>query len=427
MQIGKKRKWLLCTSGYGMIIKPMVRNNICLNSHPAGCEKAVQNQIDYVRQNLAKEKDQIIAKESAPAGSPALVLVIGCSTGYGLSSRIAAAFGYCAVTVGVSFEKAGSSAKPGTPGWYNNRCFDAEAKKANLVSKTLNGDAFSNEMKAEAVKAIRETAAIAGIPAKTDLIVYSLASPVRTDPLTGITHRSVIKPIGEAFSGNTLDIMSGAITAASVEPATEDEIANTIKVMGGEDWELWLEALNREGILAPTARTVAYSYIGPEFSWPIYKNGTLGHAKKDLESAAAEITGGGKATAWVSVNKALVTRASAVIPIFPFYVSVLYKVMKEKGIHEGCIEQIVRLYTERLYTKESASDPASVPVDSENRIRIDDLEMQDDVQLETIRRMELITAENVNELTDIAGFRHDFMEAHGFDVGGIDYEAEIGR
>ena len=407
-----------------MIIKPMIRNNICINSHPAGCAKVTCNQIAYVQQNLAKGKDPAAAKAQAPKGSPALVLVIGCSTGYGLASRIAAAFGYGAATVGISFEKVGSATKPGTPGWYNNLCFDSEAVKAGLASKTLNGDAFSDEMKSKTVDAIRETAAQAGINAKVDLIVYSLASPVRTDPKTGITHHSVIKPIGDSFSGTTLDMMSATITTACAQSATEEEIANTIKVMGGEDWELWIEALDKEGLLSPTARTVAYTYIGPELSWAIYKNGTIGQAKKDLERAAEAINSRGKARAWVSVNKALVTRASAVIPIIPLYVSTLFKVMKEKGIHEGCIEQIIRLYAERLYTNEAACAPEKVPVDSEGRIRIDDLEMRQDVQQETVERMERVTSENANELTDVAGFRHDFLEAHGFDVEGIDYNAD---
>ncbi|MDR2049547.1 MAG: trans-2-enoyl-CoA reductase family protein, partial [Treponema sp.] len=364
-----------------MIIKPMVRNNICINSHPAGCAASVRNQIAYVRKNLA-------GPGQAPAGAPGLVLVVGCSTGYGLASRIAAAFGYGAATVGISFEKPGSPTKPGTPGWYNNLCFDAEAAKAGLAAKTLDGDAFSGEMKAQAAAAIREVSARAGIPAKVDLVVYSLASPVRTDPKTGILHRSVIKPIGQTYSGTTLDMMTGALVTASAEGAAEEEIAATIKVMGGEDWELWIEALGNEGLLSPSTRTIAYTYIGPELSWAIYKNGTIGRAKADLERAAAAINAGfsgalaPKGRAWVSVNKALVTRASAVIPIIPFYVSCLFKVMKEKGLHEGCIEQIVRLYRERLYGAEAASDPAKVPTDGEGRIRIDDWEMRDDVQKE---------------------------------------------
>ncbi|MDR2662445.1 MAG: trans-2-enoyl-CoA reductase family protein [Treponema sp.] len=407
-----------------MIIKPMIRNNICISSHPAGCAKTVRNQIAGVTKTLAGGKDPQSARAAAPPGSPRLVLVAGCSTGYGLASRIAAAFGYGAATVGISFEKPGSPKKPGTPGWYNNLAFDAEAARASLVSKTLDGDAFSAEMKAEAARALRDAAAAAGIPAKLDLFVYSLASPVRTDPATGITYRSVIKPIGESYSGTTLDMMSGNFITASAEGATKEEIAGTLKVMGGEDWELWIEALGREGLLSPETRTLAYTYIGPELSWAIYKNGTIGRAKQDLERAAAAINKKG-VHAWISVNKALVTRASAVIPIIPFYVSTLFKVMKEKGIHEGCIEQILRLYGERLYTAGAAQDPAQVPVDGEGRIRMDDWEMREDVQKEVLDRMARATPENINDLSDVAGFRHDFLEAHGFDVDGINYDADV--
>jgi enoyl-[acyl-carrier protein] reductase/trans-2-enoyl-CoA reductase (NAD+) len=366
-----------------------------------------------------------------PTGVPRLALVVGCSTGYGLASRVAAAFGYGAATVGVSLEKPASTAKPGTPGWYNNRAFDQEAANAGLSAKTLDGDAFSFEMKAAAAAAVRETAAAAGIPAQIDLLVYSLASPVRTDPRNGVMYKSVIKPIGAAYRGKTLDMLSGKITVSGAEPATEEEIAATVKVMGGEDWELWIDALEKEGVLSPSFRTAAYTYIGPELSWPIYKNGSIGRAKEDLERAAGAINaafaknGGGARRAWVSVNKALVTRASAVIPVIPFYVSCLFKVMKEKGLHEGCIEQMVRLYRDRLYTPEGAGDPAKVPVDGEGRIRLDDWEMRDDVQRETLACMERVTEENVFTASDINGFKHDFLEAHGFDVPGIDYERDV--
>ncbi|MDR2553224.1 MAG: trans-2-enoyl-CoA reductase family protein [Treponema sp.] len=407
-----------------MIINPMIRNNICINSHPAGCARVVRNQIAHVTRHLAEGRDPAAAGTAAPGGSPRLVLVLGCSTGYGLASRIAAAFGYGAATVGVSFEKAGSAAKPGTPGWYNNLAFDGEAARAGLASKTLNGDAFSTEMKAQAAAAIRETAAQAGLAAQVDLAVYSLAAPVRRDPHTGIICRSVIKPIGRPYSGTTLDMMSGALTTASAGPATEEEIAHTVKVMGGEDWELWIEALAAEGLLAPGARTLAYTYLGPELSWGIYKNGTIGRAKEDLERAAGSINASGRARAWVSVNKALVTRASAVIPVISFYVSALFKVMKEKGLHEGCIEQIIRLYRDRLYSAEGVRDPAAVPVDSAGRIRMDDWEMREDVQRETAECMGRVTADNAGTLTDAAGFRHDFLEAHGFDVEGINYDEE---
>jgi enoyl-[acyl-carrier protein] reductase/trans-2-enoyl-CoA reductase (NAD+) len=419
-----------------MILKPMIRSNICLNSHPQGCAKAVRGEIEYVREHLA-------ARHPAPQpGVPALALVVGCSTGYGLASRIAAAFGYGAATVGVSLERQASAARPGTPGWYNNRVFDMEAAKAGLPAKTLDGDAFSCGMKAAAAAAVREAAAAAGIPPQIDLIVYSLASPVRTDPLDGTMYRSVIKPIGKAYTGKALDMLTGKISVAAAEPASEEEIAGTIKVMGGEDWELWIDALEKEGLLSPSARTVAYTYLGPELSWPIYKNGTIGRAKEDLERACGAINGkfasesllsesslsesplSGKRRAWISVNKALVTRASVVIPIIPLYVSCLFKVMKEKGLHEGCIEQIVRLYKDRLYSPEGSRDPGKVPADGEGRIRLDDWEMREDVQKETLALMEKVTEENVFTLSDIEGFRHDFLEAHGFDVPGIDYELD---
>ena len=397
----------------------MVRNNICMNSHPVGCAKLVRRQIDYVRANIA----------GGGNGVPKLALVVGCSTGYGLASRIAAAFGYGTATVGISFEKPASHTKPGTPGYYNNLSFDRDAREAGLVSITLDGDAFSDEMKDQAVQAIRSAAQEAGIPAKVDLVIYSLASPVRTDPKTGVMHKSVIKPIGKIFSGRTVDMMTGTFIEAGAEPAAEEEIANTVKVMGGEDWEIWIDALVKEDVLSPQARTLAYTYIGPELSWAIYKNGTIGKAKEDLERACRDINkkyAGGKISgAWVSVNKALVTRASAVIPIIPFYVSCLFKVMKEMGIHEGCVEQIVRLYKDRLYAGEALGDPKKTLVDSENRIRIDDWEMQDDVQKETKARMEKATEETLASLADIAGFKRDFMEAHGFEVEGVDYDADV--
>ena len=403
----------------------MVRNNICLNSHPAGCAVSVQNQIEYAQKNLTP----------AIGVTPRLALIIGCSTGYGLASRIAAAFGYKAITVGLSLEKPPSERHSATPGYYNNLSFDNEAAKLGLINRTLNGDAYSDEMKAKTAVAVREATAaalqgtaFAKTQAKIDLIVYSLASPVRTDPKTGVSYKSVIKPIGESFSGLSLDMMNGTFNNTNVEPATEEEIFNTVKVMGGEDWELWIEALEKEGLLSPRTLTVAYTYIGPEHSWPIYKNGTIGRAKEDLERTAIEInkkyTAQGKiAGAWISVNKALVTRSSAVIPVIPLYVSCLFKVMKEKGLHEGCIEQIVRLYRDMLYT---GADPAKIPGDDKGRIRIDDREMREDIQKAVTAKMNSVTAENVLEETDVAGFRHDFLEAHGFDVEGVDYEAEVG-
>ena len=398
-----------------MIITPMIRNNICINSHPKGCEKAVLNQIQAVKKAFSGEK---------PDAAPRLALVIGCSTGYGLASRIAAAFGYGAATIGVSFEKQGSATKPGTPGFYNNLAFDTAAEAAGLHSLTLDGDAFSAEMKDRVVEAVHSLAKKAGIPAKIGLVIYSLASPVRTDPKTGILHKSVIKPTGAAFSGQTIDMMSGKINTVTVDAATDDEIAATIKVMGGEDWELWIDALAAAGVLAADARTVAYTYIGPELSWAIYKNGTIGRAKEDLERAARAINTAGAVRAWVSVNKAVVTRASAVIPIIPFYVSCLFRVMKDAGLHEGCIEQIIRLYKERLYGA-AAAGASIVPVDEGGRIRLDDWEMRPDIQKAVVERIAGVTEDNIYETSDIDGFKHDFLEAHGFDVAGIDYAADV--
>jgi enoyl-[acyl-carrier protein] reductase/trans-2-enoyl-CoA reductase (NAD+) len=399
----------------------MIRNNICLNSHPQGCAEAVKQQIAYARKALDRGSDP---------GIPRLTLVIGCSTGYGLASRIAAGFGYGAATVGVSLEKAPTATKSGTPGYYNNQTFDAEAVKAGLAVRTLNGDAYADELKAETIRALRETAAAAGLPPQVDLIIYSLASPVRTDPVDGVLYRSVIKPIGRAYEGRTVDMMSGKISIARAEPATDEEIAHTIKVMGGEDWERWIRALIEAKVLSPSARTVAYTYIGPELSWPIYKNGTIGRAKEDLERVAKAINQAlsqaalPSARAFVSVNKALVTRSSAVIPIIPLYVSCLFKVMKAQGLHESCIAQIARLYRERLYTEAALKDPDQVPVDPQGRIRIDDWEMQEGVQQETRRLMEAVTEENILKIADVAGFRHDFLETHGFEVAGVDYEAD---
>jgi enoyl-[acyl-carrier protein] reductase/trans-2-enoyl-CoA reductase (NAD+) len=406
----------------------MIRNNICINSHPAGCAAAVRRQIDYVKKTMTG------GGSSGPA--PRLVLVIGCSTGYGLASRICAAFGRGAATVGVSFEKPATESKPGTPGYYNNLTFGREAEKAGLAFSTLDGDAFSEAMKNRAVEAVRETAKAAGLPPQADLIIYSLASPVRTDPKDGVMYKSVIKPIGKSYSGKTIDMMTAKFITAGAEPATEEEAAHTVKVMGGEDWELWIDALDRAGVLAPAARTVAYTYIGPELSWAIYKNGTIGRAKEDLERACRAINqkfnghdrpvkGGGGRAAWISVNKALVTRASAVIPVIPFYVSCLFKVMKEMGLHEGCVEQITRLYRDRLYAPGAAEDPAGVPVDGEGRIRIDDWEMQEDVQKAVLAQMALVTDDNILSATDVAGFKHDFLEVHGFDVDGIDYDRDV--
>jgi enoyl-[acyl-carrier protein] reductase / trans-2-enoyl-CoA reductase (NAD+) len=389
-----------------MILKPMVRNNICLNAHPEGCARETERQIAYVKSR---------ADQYARLKGPKAVLVLGCSTGYGLASRIAAAFGFRAPTVGVSFERSPSDTKTGTPGWYDNRAFDAAAKAAGIASVSLDGDAFSKDMKARVVQAARD------MGLKFDLVIYSLASPVRTDPETGELYKSVIKPIGGAYRGKNVDVFTGALSYAEVQPATEAEAAHTVKVMGGEDWELWLGALRDGGVLSSGAKTVAYSYIGPELSWPIYRDGTIGAAKSHLEASAKRIGAAAPdgLQAFVSINKALVTRASAVIPVIPLYVSILFKVMKERGIHEDCVAQMDRLFRERLYLN------GKVPVDAEGRIRIDELEMGASVQAEVNARLARIAPENLGELADLPGFRSDFLRIHGFEVEGVDYEADI--
>lgn len=402
-----------------MIVKPMIRSNICINAHPAGCAKETERQIDYVIS--CKNKRGIKSAKEGGKG-PKNVLVLGCSTGYGLSSRIAAAFEYGADTVGVSFEKEATVNRGGTPGFYNNKAFDRAAEKAGLKSVTFNADAFSDETRALIIEKAKE------MGVQFDLVVYSLASPVRTDPDTKILYKSVLKPIGQVYSGQTVDMMTGKISVMSAEPANEQEMADTVKVMGGEDWQRWIKQMNDAGVLAKGCRTVAYSYIGPELSHAIYRDGTIGGAKKDLESRAAQISADLNKTlggaAYVSENKGLVTRSSAVIPIIPLYLSILFKVMKEKGTHEGCIEQMERMFAERLYTG-ADSAAGEVPVDEENRIRIDDWELADDVQAEVNRRMAIVTEENLSELADMDGYRHDFMATNGFDVAGVDYDADV--
>lgn len=396
------------------VIKPMIRSNICINAHPIGCAQDTRNQIAYVLKQKA-EKGIKSAKEGGYA--PKSVLVLGCSTGYGLASRISAAFEFGADTIGVSFEKEATETKAGTPGWYNNLTFDTEAKKAGLKSVTFNMDAFSDECR----QAVIDEAKKLGM--KFDLVVYSLASPVRTDPDTKVLYRSVIKPIGKPYGGASLDMMTGKITVTEVQPAEGDDIPNTVKVMGGEDWERWINQLSAAGVLAEGVRTVAYSYIGPKYSHPIYRDGTIGEAKKDLEARAGNINKALSAiggNAYVSVNKGLITRSSAVIPVIAQYLGCLFKVMKEKGNHEGCIEQMERLFTQRLFTEDK-----KVPVDSENRIRIDDWELDADVQAKIDEYMAKITPENVTEYIDLEGIRHDFLMINGFDVPGVDYEKEV--
>lgn len=386
-----------------MIIEPRMRGFICLTAHPAGCEQNVRNQVEYIKSQGSMEG----AKK---------VLVIGASTGFGLASRITSAFGLHAATIGVYFEKPPAEQKTASPGWYNTAAFEKLAQQEGLYAKSINGDAFSNEIKEKTIALIKKDLG------QVDLVIYSLASPVRTHPVTGVTHRSVLKPIGERFTSQTVDFHTGKVTGISIEPATEEDIANTIAVMGGEDWAMWMDALKKENVLAPKAVTVAYSYIGPALTEAVYRKGTIGGAKDNLEATAFTITEslkgiGGKA--WVSVNKALVTQASSAIPVIPLYISLLFKVMKQEGIHEGCIEQIGRLYKDRLYVN------GSVPVDEKGRIRIDDWELRPDVQAKVDALWKEATTGNLPVLGDLEGYRTDFYQLFGFKVPGVDYTKDV--
>jgi enoyl-[acyl-carrier protein] reductase/trans-2-enoyl-CoA reductase (NAD+) len=386
-----------------MIIEPRMRGFICLTAHPKGCEQNVINQINYI-------------KSKGPIDGPKKVLVIGASTGFGLASRITSAFGSDAATIGVYFEKPPKEGKTASPGWYNTAAFETEAAKAGLYAKSINGDAFSNEVKAQTIELIKADLG------QIDLIIYSLASPVRTNPKTGVTHRSVLKPIGGSFSDKTVDFHTGIVSTVTIEPANEEEIENTIAVMGGEDWAMWIDALKAENLLADGFTTVAYSYIGPAVTEAVYRKGTIGRAKDNLEATAFTITDkltevNGKA--YVSVNKALVTQASSAIPVIPLYISFLYKIMKEDGIHEGCIEQIQRLYQQRLYTGDA------VPVDEKGRIRIDDWEMRADVQEKVAALWKNADTDTLPATGDLTGYKTDFLNLFGFDVAGVDYNADV--
>ncbi len=387
-----------------MIIKPKVRGFVCVTAHPAGCAAHVQEQIDFVRQ------------KGTLSDMPKRVLVIGASTGYGLASRIVAAFGGDAATLGIFFERPSENGKPASAGWYNSAAFEKAAHAAGLYAKSINGDAFSDEIKREAIEKIKTDLG------QVDCVVYSLASPRRTHPKTGVTAKSALKPIGAPFTAKTVDTDKGAVTEISIEPATEQDITDTVAVMGGEDWEMWIDALENAGVLAEGATTIAYSYIGPQLTWAIYRNGTIGRAKADLEATAhrlAKKLALKNGRAFVSINKALVTQASSAIPVVPLYISLLYKVMKERGLHEGCIEQIQRLFAERLYH-------GTLPQpDAEGRIRMDDLEMRPDVQQAVAELWPQVTTENLAELSDIEGYRAEFLKLFGFRLPGIDYEKEV--
>jgi enoyl-[acyl-carrier protein] reductase/trans-2-enoyl-CoA reductase (NAD+) len=385
-----------------MIIAPKIRGFICTTAHPEGCAKHVAEQIAVVKSRGLIEN------------GPKKVLVIGSSTGYGLSSRIAAAFGSNAATVGVFFEKPGEAERCGTAGWYNTVAFEKEAAAAGLYARSFNGDAFSDAVKQQVIAAIKADLG------QVDLVIYSLASPRRTDPKTGEVYKSVLKPVGESYTNKNLNTTTGVVNEVTIEPAEGDDIAQTTAVMGGQDWELWTDALLEAGVLAKGVQTVAYSYIGPAVTWPIYKNGTIGKAKEDLERAQRALDAklaelGGKA--WVSVNKALVTQASSAIPVVPLYISLLYKVMKAGGSHEDTIEQMDRLLRERLYNGNPQPDEAG-------RIRVDDWEMAPAVQELVGQRWEQVNTENLAEFGDFEGYQSSFLRLFGFGLDGVDYQAE---
>ena len=388
------------------IVKQRSRGFICVNAHPAGCAKNIEDQIAAITVNLPASID-----------GPKNVLVVGSSTGYGLASRVAAAWGFGAKTLGVFFEKEPDGKRTATAGYYNSVAFHRAAERDGLWAKSLNCDAFSDDRKDEAANIIRAEMG------PIDLVIYSVASAKRTGPRSGETYSSALKSIGEVYTGKTIDLGSGAVAEATVEPASQDEIAQTVAVMGGEDWQWWIEKLLAEGLLAPAAKTVAYSYIGPKHTWPIYRDGTIGAAKdhlmktsRALNESMREAIGG---AAYVSVNKAVVTQASAAIPVVPLYISLLFRVMKQKGIHEGTIEQMRRLFFEHLA---AGLDPT---VDASGLIRVDDWEMRDDVQQEVASLWRRVTTENLGELADFAGLKRDFSKLFGFEVDGVDYDQPV--
>lgn len=386
-----------------MIIKPRIRGFICTTTHPVGCAANVQSQIDYVKQQAPIEN------------GPKNVLVIGSSSGYGLSSRISAAFGSGASTIGVFFEKPATEKKTGTAGWYNAAAFDEAAHKAGLYAKSLNGDAFSNEARDKTIELIKRDLG------QIDLVVYSLASPVRKMPDTGEVIRSCLKPIGQPYKSTAIDTNKNTIIEAEIEPATQEEIDATVTVMGGEDWELWINALSDAGVLADGCKTVAYSYIGSDITWPIYWDGALGKAKQDLDRAAAALNSklgenGGQAN--IGVLKSVVTQASAAIPVMPLYLAMCFKVMREKNIHEGCVEQVSRLFHTGLYGN-------ATELDDSNRYRMDDWELRDDVQNACREIWPKVTTENLFELTDYQLYKDEFLKLFGFGIDGVDYDEDV--
>ena len=389
-----------------MIIQPKIRGFICTTAHPQGCRQHVKQWIDYV-----KSKPKI-------GNPPKKVLVIGASTGFGLASRIAAAFGGGAQTIGVFFEKPADGKRTASAGWYNTAAFEEFAAEAGLYAKSFNGDAFFDEIKKQVLETIQND-----WNGEVDLVIYSIASPRRADPKTGEVFSSVLKPIGKSFHNKTVDVMNAKLSEISIEPASEAEIIDTVRVMGGEDWQWWIEDLIEANLLAHNAKTVAFTYIGPEVTHAIYRQGTIGKAKEHLEQTAEVLNNmlseSVDGEAYISVNKALVTQASAAIPVVPLYISILYKIMKEKKLHEGCIEQMYRLLHDRLY-----GDPEML-LDKKGRIRLDDLEMRQDVQEAVNAVWNKINNDNLNEYADLAGYRDDFYRLFGFELPAVNYEAEV--
>lgn len=386
-----------------MVIKPKIRGFICTNAHPNGCAQNVAEQIAYVKSETGFED------------GTKNVLVLGCSTGYGLASRIVSAFGYGANTLGVCFEKSPTEKKTGTAGWYNTAAFHQQASDAGIYAKTLNGDAFSDELKDEVISAIKADMG------KVDLVIYSLASPRRTDPETGEVYKSTLKPVGQAYTTKTYDTDKDLVHEISLDPANEEEIFNTVKVMGGEDWERWMNALAKAGVLSENAKTTAYTYIGKELTWPIYGHATIGKAKEDLDRAASAIVSEHSdlnIKAYVSSLKALVTQASSAIPVMPLYISLIYKVMKEEGTHEGCIEQIAGLFKEKLMVAEPDTDDM-------NRLRMDGKETNDATQAKIKALWDQVTQENFHELSDYKGYHSEFLKLFGFDFDAVDYEQDV--
>ncbi|MEK6365825.1 MAG: enoyl-ACP reductase FabV [Burkholderia gladioli] len=386
-----------------MIIKPRVRGFICVTTHPVGCEANVKEQIDYV------------VKQGPIANGPKKVLVIGSSTGYGLAARISAAFGSQADTLGVCFERPGSETKPGTAGWYNSAAFEKFAKAEGRYARTINGDAFSDEVKRVTIDTIKADLD------QVDLVVYSLASPRRTHPKTGVVHNSTLKPIGKSVAFRGLDTDKEVIKDTVLEPASQEEIDNTVAVMGGEDWQMWIDALNQAGVLAPGAKTTAFTYLGEQITHDIYWNGSIGAAKKDLDKTVIglrETLSASGGDARVAVLKAVVTQASSAIPMMPLYLSLLFKVMKEAGTHEGCIEQVYGLLHDTMY--------GSTPhIDEDGRLRADYKELDPQVQGKVQALWNQVTNENLYELTDFAGYKHEFLRLFGFEIAGVDYDADV--